>query len=70
MESLFILGDMRCGHCVMEAQDALMANEGVYAVHISLESSLARVAHDENMVSTEELINIIVNAGFTVRRGE
>lgn len=54
----------------MEVQDALMANEGVYAVHISLESSTARVGHDENMVSAEGLINIIGDAGFNVRRGE
>lgn len=54
----------------MEVQRALMANEGLYAVHISLESSTVRVGYDENMVSAEGLANIIGEAGFSVRRGE
>ena len=55
-------------HCVSAITKALQAPAGVTKVEVSLEDKTASIDHDENIITVEQLIEIIEDQGYDVVR--
>lgn len=63
-ETTIKVADMSCGHCVATVQTALENLDGVSRAHVSLETKLANVQHDEGLAPAA-LERAIEDVGFT-----
>jgi copper chaperone len=65
MENTVIkIGGMSCQGCVKNITGVLSAMAGVSGAEISLEAAEGRVAFDPQVVSRDDLVNAIEDAGF------
>jgi len=55
---------MHCGMCVERIGKALNALDGVAEATVNLENNRADVRYDSGSVKTEELIAVIIDAGY------
>ncbi|MBW7859520.1 MAG: heavy-metal-associated domain-containing protein [Rhodocyclaceae bacterium] len=55
---------LSCGGCVRNVTGVLMALPGVVEASVSLDDGLARVAFDPGVVTTEQLRQAVIDAGF------
>ena len=60
------VSDMSCGHCKAAVEDELNRLSGVQHSNADVEKGTVEVAYDESRVSTEQLIQAIEEAGYTV----
>jgi copper chaperone len=58
--------DMSCGHCKAAVEGELNRLSGVERSNADVEKGTVKVAYDESQVSTEQLIEAIEEAGYTV----
>jgi copper chaperone len=58
--------DMHCGHCKATVEGELNGLFGVEGSNADLEKGTVAVRYDEDKVSTEQLIEAIEEAGYTV----
>lgn len=55
---------MTCGGCVRSVTNALQRTEGVGKVEVVLETGIATVDYDADVVSPQELVASVDDAGF------
>lgn len=55
---------MTCNGCTASVQKALQAQAGVHSISVSLEDGLAGVGYDETLVTVQQLLEAIDEAGF------
>ena len=65
-EKTFNVPDMSCGHCKAAVEGELNRLSGVERSNADVEKGTVKVAYDESQVSTEQLIEAIQEAGYTV----
>ena len=58
--------DMSCSHCKAAVEGELNRLSGVEHSNADVEKGAVEVAYDESQVSTEQLIEAIEEAGYTV----
>ena len=58
--------DMSCGHCKAAVEGELNKLSGVERSNADVDKGTVEVAYDESQVSTEQLIEAIEEAGYTV----
>jgi copper chaperone len=64
------VSDMHCKKCVDKVEKALKGIDGVKEVSVSLEKKSAEVVLSENAtVSTEKLVQVVADAGFSAKSG-
>ena len=64
--TLFQITGMRCDGCAETVRTLLEHEPGVKAVDVSLATGQARVLHDPQVTSTEQLAGVIRRPGFQV----
>lgn len=64
MKQIFKITGMTCQHCVKNIEGALGELNGVKKSKVNLKKGNAQITYDPDMVSTEELINKIVETGY------
>ena len=57
---------MHCPSCVANLTRQLKATEGVSDVELDLPTGTAKVAHDENICKTADLVSAVRRVGFQV----
>jgi copper chaperone len=62
----FSVPEMSCGHCKAAVESELNGRFGVESSKADLEKGTVAVRYDEGKVSTEQLIEAIEEAGYTV----
>ena len=70
MKTTLIIEGMTCVNCSNKVSTALMALSGVKSANVDHTKGIAKIEHEES-VSTEDLIKIVLDSGFTakVKRG-
>ncbi|WP_353892215.1 copper ion binding protein [Proteinivorax hydrogeniformans] len=63
---IFSVSGMSCGHCKAAVEKALDKLDGVKTVDVNLELGEVTINYDENVVTREQLINTITDAGYSV----
>ncbi len=58
---------MSCGHCQATVERALTAISGVYSAVVDLRDGEAEVDFNDDSVTTEQLVDAIVRAGYAAR---
>jgi copper chaperone len=58
--------DMSCGHCKAAVEGELNRLSGVEGSNADVEKGTVAVRYDESRVSTEQLVEAIEGAGYTV----
>jgi copper chaperone len=58
--------DMSCGHCKAAVEGELNRLSGVESSKADVEKGTVAVRYDESRVSTEQLVEAIEGAGYTV----
>ncbi|KAG1658461.1 Copper-transporting ATPase 1 [Nymphon striatum] len=63
---------MTCKSCVNSIESTVGSTEGIKCVSVSLENELANVTFDQNVITAEEVCDIIYNMGFeaSIQRNE
>ena len=56
---------MHCQSCVALVEDTLVAHRGVKSARVDLESSLASLSYDPNVVGVPELCSAVADVGYT-----
>ena len=65
-EATFNVPEMSCGHCKAAVEGELNKLSGVENSNADLEKGIVEVRYDEDLVTTEELVGAIEDAGYTV----
>ena len=65
-EKTFNVPDMSCGHCKAAVEGELNRLSGVESSSADVEKGTVVVRYDEGRVSTEQLIEAIEEAGYSV----
>lgn len=60
--------DIHSGRCINAIQESLMDVEGVSNVHASVETKFVDVDIDTGKVSTDQVVEILAEAGYPARR--
>lgn len=55
---------MSCGHCKNSVERMLKEKEGVLKVEVNLNDSLANVSINSDIVTKEDLVEVINNSGM------
>jgi len=58
---------MSCGHCQATVEQALTAIGGVYSAVVDLRDGEAEVDFNDDTVTTEQLVDAVVRAGYSAR---
>ena len=58
--------DMHCGHCKAAVEGELSKLFGVQIANADVEKGTVEISYDEGTVSTEQLMDAIEEAGYTV----
>ena len=62
----FYVPDMNCGHCKAAIESALSKRSGVERANADVVKGTVEVSYDEGTVTTEDLLDAIQEAGYTV----
>jgi len=65
-EKTLNVSDMSCGHCKAAVEGELNRLPGVESSFADLERGTVEVFYDESRVSSEQLVEAIEEAGYTV----
>ncbi|AQP53360.1 copper-binding protein [Vagococcus penaei] len=65
MKQTFNVPDMSCDHCINHIETALNQLDGVLKIKSSLRKKQVTVKFDQTIVSMDQLINQIKEAGYT-----
>lgn len=60
----FNIEGMNCMHCVGKVEKALTEKPGVEKVKVQLKKEEAKVKYDDNVVTSDQLIEVIKEAGY------
>lgn len=60
----FRIAGLRCASCVVSVEGVLQSLNGVSSAVVGLASGLGEVRYNPNVVSKEDIVNAIVDAGF------
>ncbi len=66
MKEILNVKGMTCNHCVKAVEDEVSELDGVVSAKADLEKSICEVEFDENLVSIDEIKNIITEIGYEV----
>ena len=65
-DTTFNVPDMSCAHCKAAVEGELNRLSGVKHSNADVEKGTVEVAYDDSRVSTEQLMQAIEEAGYTV----
>ena len=65
-EKTFNVPDMSCGHCKAAVEGALNKRSGVERANADIVNGTVEVSYDEGIVTTEDVLGAIEEAGYTV----
>lgn len=60
------LETLTCPSCLQKIEGALKGADGVEKVKVLFNASRARVEHDEDIISKEEVKNLVEKVGYNV----
>jgi P-type Cu+ transporter len=63
----FYVGGMTCASCVRRVENVLTAKNGVISASVNLAAEKADVVIDPEIISTEDIKQIIIDSGYEVR---
>jgi copper chaperone len=69
VEDTIHIGKMHCEMCVASVEKGITSLEGVNYVKAILADSVALVKYNPNETSLEEIHNVIVQRGYTIKEG-
>ena len=55
---------MTCGHCQAKVEKALKSLPGVYSAIVDLPDGQAEVDFEDDSVTTEQLVDAVLHAGY------
>ena len=61
------LEPISCPSCIKKINRALMRQNGISSAEVMFNSSKVKVAFDENLITLEEIQNVITNLGYVVK---
>ncbi|MFA5485744.1 MAG: heavy metal-associated domain-containing protein [Bacilli bacterium] len=61
------LEPISCPSCIEKINRALMRQNGISSAEVMFNSSKVKVAFDENLITLEEIQNVITNLGYVVK---
>ena len=61
------ISGMSCNHCKMKVEKALKTLDGVENVEVNLADGVADVKYDPSKISTDQLKDVIIDAGYEVK---
>lgn len=61
------LEPISCPSCIEKINRALMRQNGISSAEVTFNSSKVKVAFDENLITLEEIQNVITNLGYVVK---
>lgn len=64
MQQLFCITGMSCSACSVRIEKAVLRLTGVYSVSVNLIKNNMTVSFDENLVTTENIIQAVINSGY------
>lgn len=65
MKDNFLIQGMSCAACSARLEKVLSRQDGVSRANVNLSSNRARVIYDENVISRDDILDVISRAGFT-----
>lgn len=65
MKQKFNVGGMTCSACSAAVERSIKKIDGVYSVSVNLLASTMTVEYDENILSSEKIINTVIDSGYT-----
>jgi len=65
-DAMFKVPEMSCGHCKAAIEGKLNKLSGVEHSDANLEEGTVMVSYDKGVVTTEELVSAIGDAGYAV----
>lgn len=65
MKDNFLIQGMSCAACSARLEKVLSRQDGVSRANVNLSSNRARVIYDENVISRDDILEVISRAGFT-----
>lgn len=68
MNVRFEVEGMCCGHCAEHIKTLVEKEAGVLGAEVSSEAGSASISYDPHALAEDRLAEIIVEAGFVVRR--
>lgn len=64
MKDNFLIQGMSCAACSARLEKVLSRQDGISKANVNLSSNRARVIYDENVISRDDILDVISRAGF------